>query len=188
LKFHVLALAAVAALGALTLAGCEKGKPRHPPPDPMLYMAPYADIVAAAPRARSEGLPKRPELATFSLDRINSALDPLNKQPAQVSAGQPIELLGFGLDPVAKVPAKGVDLVIDGKAYGTVYGAARTDVAAYFKNPAVTLVGFHTTLPAGLVAVGQHLVVVRVIAADGKGYFDGPPIGFDVQAVDGGRH
>ena len=88
---------------------------------------------------------------------------------------------GFGFDPVAKAPAKGVDVVIDGKAYGAAYGGSRPDVASYFKAPGLTATGFTATLPAGSLAMGPHTAVVRVVAADGKGYFEGPTIAFTVR-------
>jgi hypothetical protein len=179
----------LSALAFLALGACDEPKPRHVPPDPMAVAQPApASVAAEAPPGLSEGLRKRPEPAGFSLDRVGEALDPLNKQPAVVSAAQPILLQGFGFDPVAKAPAKGVDVVIDGKAYGTTYGAGRPDVSVYFKTPSLTPVGFKTSLPAGLVGVGDHQIVVRVIAADGKAYFDGPPIAFQVAFAEPRRH
>lgn len=188
MKPFVLGLSGLAALGLAGLGACDEGKPRHPPPDPMAVMAPPSGLAAKGPPGRSVGLPRRPEPAAFSLDRINEAKDPLNRQPATVSAGEALVFQGFGFDPVARLPGRGADLVIDDKPYGTAYGAGRADVAAYFKNPAVTAVGFKTTLPAGLVAVGAHKAVVRVIAADGKGYFDGAPIAFEVRAAPTPQH
>ena len=176
-------------LAALALTACDEGKPRHDPPDPFAIAPPPPAVLAArAPRGLSPGLPKRPQMAGFSLDAIGPAWDPLNKQPAVVSAAEPLTLQGFGFDPVARRPGRGVDVVIDGRPYGTAYGAQRADVAAYFKAPALTAVGFHTTLPAGLVGVGDHQAAVRVIAADGKGYFDGPPIAFTVRFAEPRRH
>lgn len=180
---------AFALLAALALCACDKPKPRHLPPDPMeAAVPPPAKAVEQTQAPLSAGLPKRPELAGFSLDTIGAAADPLNKQPAVISAAEPVVLQGFGFDPVARLPAKGVDVVIDGKAYGTAYGAPRADVATYFKAPAMTAVGFKTTLPAGLIGVGDHQAVVRVIAANGKAYFDGPPIAFTVQFAEPKRH
>ena len=178
-----------AILAMLALGACDQPKRRHPPPDPMAAApAPVAGVLAQTLPALSQGLPKRPELAGFSLDSIGKAADPLNKQPAVISAADPVLLQGFGFDPVARLPAKGVDVVIDGVAYGTVYGAPRADVATYFKTPAMTAVGFKTTLPAGLIPVGDHQVVVRVIAANGKTVFEGPPIAFTVQFAEPRRH
>ncbi|HEX3365915.1 hypothetical protein [Phenylobacterium sp.] len=176
MKRLILTASAMAALG---LAACEQGKPRHPPPDPMA-LAP-----AAAPTAPtgglSAGLTKRAETAGFFLDHIGQSVDPRGKPPAVTAADAPILLDGFGFDPVAKAPAKGVDVVIDGKTYGAKYGAARQDVGNFFKNPALVNVGFTTTLPAGTLAAGSHVVVVRVVAADGLGYFDSPEIPFQAK-------
>jgi hypothetical protein len=175
---------AVAVLAAVALAGlaaCDSPKPRQVPPDPMAKALPAPSGVIAAPTdGASEGLAKRTEFAAFSLDRVGEALDPLNKQPAGTPGDAPILLNGFGFDPVAKAPAKGVDVAIDGKAYAATYGVARADVAAYFKTPGLAATGFTLTLPAGFLVNGPHKVAVRVIAADGKGYFESPPIAFTV--------
>lgn len=178
----VLALAALAALSA-----CDKPKPRHLPPDPMATAPPMPPpptpmAAPAAPiPALSKGLTKRTEPATFSIDSIGSAIDPLNRQPAVTPAGQPIVIRGFGLDPVVKAPGKGVDIVIDGTAYGTAYGAGRADVAAYFHTAGLTNVGFAVTLPAGTATAGPHHAQVRVISAGGKTYHDGLAIAFEVK-------
>jgi hypothetical protein len=42
-------------------------------------------------------------------------------------------------------------------------------------------VGFTLSLPAGALTPGEHTAVVRVIAADGGGYFEAPPITFQVK-------
>jgi len=180
MKVRAIALAGAA---LLALAGCDKPKPRTVPNDPMALPAEPAatPAVAAAGDGLSVGLPKRPEFPGFYLDRIGDAPDPLNKKPAVTAAGKPIALDGFGFDPVAKVPAKGVDVVIDGKAYGTQYGHARQDVATFNKIPGLVPVGYRTELPAGVLAPGAHAVVVRVIAADGKAYFESPVFNFEVK-------
>jgi hypothetical protein len=170
-------------LTALALGACEQGKPRHPPPDPMA-LAPDAAGPAAAPtEGLSAGLAKRSAPAGFFIDHIGQATDPTGKpQAAAVTAANaPILLDGFAFDPVAKAPAKAVDVVVDGKTYGTKYGAARTDVASFFKAPALVAVGFRVTLPSGSLAPGPHALVVRVVSADGAGYFDSPEIPFQVK-------
>lgn len=183
MKPHVRAAAGLAlSLALATLGACEQGKPRHPPPDPMA-IAPPADATAAGPAPAgvlSAGLVKRPEAAGFFLDHAGAAVDPRSRQPAVTPAGQATVFDGFGFDAPAKAPAKGVDIVVDGKAYGTVYGAARPDVASFFKTPGLVKVGFKAVLPPGALAVGAHTVVVRVVAADGKGYFDSPTVAFTV--------
>jgi hypothetical protein len=174
LKTHVLL-----ATAALTLGACDNPKPRHVPDDPMA-LAPPPAAVAAPTEGLSAGLPKRPEFPGFYLDRVGSAPDPLNRRPAVTSAAQPIVMDGFGFDPVTRTPAKGVDVVVDGKAYGAAYGHKRQDVADFHKTPALADVGYTVTLPVGTLAPGAHSAVVRVIASDGKAYFESPPIGFQV--------
>lgn len=168
------ALTPIAALALLSAAACDQPKPRPAPP-PMA--AASAPTTPAAAVAASTGLSKRPEMAGFSLDLINEAADPVNR-PASITAGGPVTMSGFGFDPVAKAPGAAVDIVIDGVAYPTVYGAARGDVAAYFKVPALDKTGFTVTLPAGAIQAGPHQAVVRVVAADKSGYFDSVTIGF----------
>ena len=71
-----------------------------------------------------------------------------------------------------------VDLVVDGVAYPTTYNHQRSDVAAYFKTPALENTGFTVTLPAGAIKAGPHQAIVRVVSADKAGYFDSVAIGF----------
>lgn len=163
----------------LALGACEKGKPRHVPVDPMAVTPPPA--VAAPGEGMSAGLPKRPELAGVSLDRIGAAPDPLNRKPVVTPAGQATEFAGFAFDPVAKAPGRGVDVVVDDKAYGAAYGGTRLDVASYFKQPGLSAVGFTMTLPAGALAAGDHQVELRVVAADGKSFYASPIYAFTVK-------
>ena len=172
-------LAVALTLGVAVLGGCEKGKPRHPPPDPMAVGPPPVEE-APMPPARSLGLAKRPEAAGFFLDHAGAAFDPFNKPPAVTPRDRPVVFDGFGFDSVTKTPAGGVDVVIDGRPYGTAYGAPRQDVASYFNVPGLVNVGFRVVLPTGTLASGAHVAVVRVIAADGKGFYDSPPIPFSV--------
>jgi len=173
-----LALALV--LAALSAAACDEAKPRHPPPDP--FAGPLSPPETGAPKkGQSEGLPRRPEPASFTFDHIGQAFDPLNDRPARTAADRAITFDGFAFDPVRKIPAHAVDVVVDGKVYGASYGAARTDVAGYFKAPVLTDVGFSVTLPARSLAAGAHTASIRVVASDGAAYFQGPSIPFEVR-------
>jgi|GEM_PF-1582521 len=173
--------ASVALACALALCGCDKGKARHLPPDPFAAPPPPAGPVAPPTEGVSKGLAKRAEPPGWFVDHIGGATDPLNHPPAVTQAGAPILVDGFGFDPVAKLPGKGVDVVVDGKAYGTVYGHTRPDVGDYFKTPALSPSGFRTTLPAGTVAPGAHTLKLRIVAADGQGYFESKSVAFDVK-------
>lgn len=172
----------VAILALVALAACDKPKVRHVQPDPMAaQMVETADIPAATGAGMSLGLAKRPEFPGFYLDHIGAALDPMNRKPAVTAAEDPILLDGFGFDPITKTPAKGVDVVIDGKAWPTTYGSPRGDVASFNKVPGLIAVGFATTLPPKTLMPGAHSAVVRVVAADGRGFFEGPAVAFTVK-------
>lgn len=174
--------AATALLGvALALGGCDKGKPRHIPPDPFAAAPPPAPPPPPPTEGLSKGLSKRSGEPGWFLDHIGGAVDPVSHPPAVTAAGAPIVVDGFGFDAAAKLPAKGIDVVIDGKAYGTAYGHARKDVGVFFKNPALTASGFRTTLPAGTVAAGKHALRLRVVASDGEGYFETRQVNFEVK-------
>jgi hypothetical protein len=172
-----LATVAVLAVAALALAACDKGKPRHPPPDPMAL----PDAPEPPAPLRSTGLPKSPQPAVFSLDQLGATASPLSKPIVTAPANQPLAFGGFAYDAAAGQPARGVDLVIDGQAGGTIYGAARPDVARHFKSPALLDVGFRATLPAGGLAAGAHTLVIRVVSTDGKAYAESPAIAFQLR-------
>jgi hypothetical protein len=177
---HVTRRVLIAVLSVLALGACEKGKPRHVPADPMAIAPPPA-VMAAPSEGMSAGLAQLKGLPGASLDRIGAAPDPLNRRPAVTPLGQAITFDGFAFDPAAKAPARGVDVVVDGKAYGSSYGVARPDVASYFKQPGLSAVGFAFTLPAGALKPGDHLVLLRVVAADGKGFYPSPSYPFTVK-------
>lgn len=164
---------ALFSLALLSLAACDKPKPRQAAAP--LAVAPAAAPAAPTRPAASTGLAQRQEMAGFSLDAINEAQDPVNR-PATIRAGVPLVVSGFGFDPVAKTPGKAVDVVIDGVAYSTEYGHGRADVATFFKAEALSATGFRAALPA--VKPGPHTAIVRVVSADGQAYFDGVPISF----------
>jgi hypothetical protein len=174
-------LLSLLAVAGLALAGCEKGKTRHLPPDPFAAPPAAAGSTTEPTGGLSAGLTKRAGAPGWFVDHIGGAIDPLNHPPAVTAADAPMLLDGFGFDAVAKRPAKGVDVVIDGKAYGTAYPHARPDVGIYFKTPELAASGFRTTLPPGTVAAGTHTLRLRVVAADGGGYFESPPVAFTVQ-------
>ena len=167
----------LAAILLLAASACDRPKPR--PGAAAAAAAAAAGTPTLTPPA-SAGLSRRAETPAFYLDLINEAADPLAK-PAKIKGGQPTTFAGFAFDPVGKASGKAVDIVIDGVAYGATYGGERPDVAAYFKTEAVTPCGFRVTLPAGTVGRGAHTVAIRVVAADGKSFFESAPIAFEVR-------
>lgn len=171
----------VALLLPIALTACDQPKPR-----PQAAAAAAAAAVAAAdtgappPPAAGTKAGRRLEMAVFSLDMINEAADPLNT-PAKIQAGVPTTFSGFGFDPVARASGKAIDIVVDGVAYGTTCCQPREDVAAYYKTQAVLNSGFRVTLPAGTIKPGRHVAIVRVVSADGKGFYDSATLNFEAR-------
>jgi hypothetical protein len=170
----------LAAACLLGLAGCDTPKPRPVAPPPPQAAA-VEELGAGAAAPSSAGLRSLGAATGFYLDQVGEALDPVHRTPAATSQSAPLIIIGFAFDDGAKTPAKGVDVVLNGETYAATYGQARPDVAAYFKNPALTDVGFTASLPAGLLAPGAHRISLRVIAADGSGYFETPEVPFTVR-------
>lgn len=176
-RFEIDLLMAARTLGLaasvlLVLAACDEPKPRAAPPPG----GPPAMQPKPPPPGASTGLTRRPEPAGVAVDFLNEAQAPA-ATPATIAAG-PVELAGFAYDPVSKTPGKAVDVVIDGAPHVAVYGSPRPDVARMLDAPALNAIGFVLKLPAGVVGPGDHVLTVRVIAADGSGYTESAPIAF----------
>jgi hypothetical protein len=129
---------------------------------------------------KSSRLTKANGAPLYVLERIGEVWSPLIKQPVPVPAG-PVTFWGWAVDETQKNSAAGVDILIDGKPFGADYGIERGDVANFFKVPAYKDSGFKLTVPARGLDKGRHQVAVRVLAKDGKSYYEGGPVVFEVQ-------
>jgi hypothetical protein len=92
-----------------------------------------------------------------------------------------MEFAGFAFDGVAKKPAKGVDLDIDGHLFGATYGSPRADVARAKGIAELDHTGYKATLSPGTLPPGPHSVMVRVVSVDGTQYDQSPVIKFTVR-------
>lgn len=167
----------MAATALLALSACDKPKPRAAAAAAMAAAQAGKPVVAPA---ASASLPRRPEPLPFSLDLINEGQEPRARE-VTIKGGGPVTFAGWAYDPVAQRDGKALDIVVDGVAYGANYGRPRPDVADHFKLPHAGGSGFALTLPAYVVGKGKHTVLVRLVAADGAGYFDSPPMAFRVR-------
>ncbi len=171
---------ALCALSVLALGACEQPKPRNIPPDP-LAAPPAAAVVPQPVEGRTAALRKREEYPAAYVDHLGAAADPLRNPPAVTPAGVPTQFDGFAYDGVAKAPAKGVEVVIDSKAYVAEYGKPRADVMAFTKNPALGNTGYVLVLPGADLPAGPHTLRLRVIASDGASYYEVPAIPFNAK-------
>ena len=86
--------------------------------------------------------------------------------------GDKVEIAGNYVDAVNGDAAAGVLVMIDGIAYGTVYGGERADIAKVLNNPKYLKSQFYVSIPTAKIGVGQHEVKIRVIASDRSGFYE----------------
>lgn len=82
---------------------------------------------------------------------------------------------GWVADPTDGSPLGNVRVYVDGVPFGTpTMGLARTDVAAYYNNPAYAKSGFQLFCGASVLALGTHIVTVVAINLGGRTITFGP--------------
>ena len=115
-------------------------------------------------------LPPRPGGAVFNLDRLSDVEQPFNQKHPRIEFGQPLVLEGFGYDAATKGPAAAVEAHLDGKVFLAHYGDHRADVARELGVPEAERCGFRVEIPPEIARRGTHLLLIRVILADGEAY------------------
>lgn len=84
-----------------------------------------------------------------------------------------ITISGWAVDQEARAAAHGVFIDIDGqKDIPGIYGTPRYDVSNYFKNKNYAYSGFSASFRTILLAKGKHILSLKIITADGKGYYE----------------
>ena len=148
-----------------------------------------------APAGVTAGSTAAPELvpATLSLtackgqppmtviDQIGTARSPFGAGSVHVSGADELRVSGWAVDHPSKAAAGGVDVVIDKTPYPSTYGATRDDVADYFQRPAYRESGFAAGIPGGAIAKGEHVLTLRVVASDGRCYYQTRGIPMNVE-------
>jgi acetyltransferase-like isoleucine patch superfamily enzyme len=131
-------------------------------------------------RGETSGMSRLTEYSPTYLDKAGAAFDPANNLEAATAGDQPIDFRGFAFDGPAKTSGRGVEIVIDGEPYVARYGLWRGDIAEHQESREVGACGYVLTLAPHELAPGRHSVSIRLIAADGRGYFEGPEMSFKV--------
>jgi hypothetical protein len=106
-----------------------------------------------------------------AIDQIGAARPPFGAGSVHVSGASEVRVSGWAVDHPGKMAAAGVDVAIDRTPFPSTYGATRDDVADYFQRPAYRESGFTAEIPAGAIAKGEHALTLRVVAADGRCYY-----------------
>ncbi len=125
-------------------------------------------------------LPRRSGHATVSLDSIvidgNATVVAALRKPRtfKVKRSDTIQFLGWAFDPNAAAPAGGLFFRLGARDLGTTYGLARQDVAAAYKLPNLTLVGFNALVSGRSLHPGANTVSVVVVSHDLKSYYVNP--------------
>lgn len=112
-------------------------------------------------------LPRRPDGARLSLDRLGAVVSPYDQPAIRVPAGNVLMVDGFAFDATGEL-ARAVEVVLDGRSYPARYGEHRPDVAESHGDPALGPCGFRALLPAAAVTPGPHGLAIRVVLADGR--------------------
>jgi hypothetical protein len=118
--------------------------------------------------------PRRGEVR-FNLDRLNDQLF-TGDRPVVLDSliDQDWALCGWAIDSVAKRPAGGVWLALDGRIADAKYGTSRPDVVAATHEPAYAQTGFELHLKNRDLGKGPHTIEVVIRSADGAGYYRPP--------------
>ncbi len=117
---------------------------------------------------------------TYHVDMVGPVVNPLTKPSIEVPSKE-LLVYGWAIDDPRKAAAGGVDIVIDHIPYAAHYRISRKDVAAYYKEPSYETSGFDFTIPAVQMTQGVHVFAVRVVANDGKSYWESPEFTLVVQ-------
>ena len=118
----------------------------------------------------SRGLPCKANPGLCFLDWVNSVSTGV--QEVSISSREATVFKGWAVDAHSGTVAAGVDVVVDGGPYRAIYGIARKDVAQAI-NPAFKNSGFEFSLAPGVLSKGTHSFNIRIIASDGRAYYEG---------------
>jgi hypothetical protein len=109
-----------------------------------------------------------------SIDSINGLTPAKEKLPVIINSNNVVSIYinGWAVDSNAGLAAGGVFLNIDGKIdIPTFYGSDRKDVSDFFKNKNYRYSGFLNILGISTLSKGQHILSIKVVTADKKGYY-----------------
>jgi hypothetical protein len=128
---------------------------------------------AAAPTIALAALQPVTGETYFSLDKLNqTSLLTTPVPPITVGAGEAVTLSGWAVDTRAGKAAGGVLVVIDGgQTVEAKYGMERGDVATALKSGGYAKSGFVATVGGGTLPAGKHELTIRIVTADGRGYY-----------------
>jgi hypothetical protein len=90
-----------------------------------------------------------------------------NPDGVTLAAGDTLYVLGWAFIAPSNAACDAIGLLVEGNIYPGAYGFARPDVAASFKDPARTNVGYSIAVPAALLGAGSHAANVICVGPQG---------------------
>lgn len=100
----------------------------------------------------------------------------LARRPVRVSLNGDISVSGWAVDQPHQQLASAVDVVVDDQPVPALYGIDRPDVARALGLSGYRASGFTARLRGRRIGFGLHVVSLRILAADGRCFYQGPPI------------
>jgi hypothetical protein len=122
-----------------------------------------------APATIALGPCRGPALAAVDQIGVMSAALPGDR--LHVPSSREFAPTGWAVDQATGLPAKALDVLIDGRVFRSVYGIMRDDVAVYFKQEAYRPTGFVAVIPMHEFSKGRHELALRLVASIGACYY-----------------
>ena len=93
--------------------------------------------------------------------------------PVAIDWEETLIIKGWAVDQINNSAARGIMIDVDnGKLeMPALYGIDRPDIAEYHKNENYRYSGFEASVDASAIGSGQHIMAIKVLAANGKEYY-----------------
>ncbi len=149
----------------------------------------YIIAVSAPPLWSHAAAPEAPPAAAVTIESVTANLtksqspakhwiDSIAEAPftdgkaVSVPAGlSVVKILGWAVDPDARLAAGALYVEIDGKAYPAEYGINRRDVVDAFHTEAYAFSGYLCRVPVSALGPGQHTLALIILSNDKKTYY-----------------
>jgi phosphoglycerol transferase len=112
----------------------------------------------------------------YNVDAVSPARASYPSSTLHIRGSEPLHVTGWAVDTKGTPQGWGVDVVVDGIPFPSVYGSDRQDVADYYKNPAYKPSGFTATVPIETLAKGQHSLSIRLVTSDRRCFYESVPL------------
>jgi len=131
--------------------------------------------LSSRPEPMSPDLARCPGQTSMMIDRVGRMPSPF-PSVIPVRGSRAVKVTGWGVDQPSGSTGRAIDLLVDGRAVPAFYGLDREDVSNAFGSMNYRESGFAIEVAAGMLTPGAHTLVLRVVAANGQCYYEGPPL------------